>query len=187
MCASRVGVCGCSITGQCAIPAAGWDLLVSVLSSFLLLLCQLLVLPGHVLLPETPSVQPHTETLHFFPEQWRAFLGHLKDNCLLFAVYEAGKGIKTGTSTPQTPAYPPYFVTGVPAMVPIAPPSLVDKVSAASPSDGSLLTTGKDLLFSSKHLITKCFPKDYVKMLDVAIIYRFQVNPVFIISCHHFG
>ncbi|XP_045888307.1 immunoglobulin-like domain-containing receptor 2 isoform X2 [Micropterus dolomieu] len=54
-------------------------------------------------------------------------------------LYEAGKGIKTGTSTPQ-PAYPPYFVTGVPTMVPIAPPSLVDKMSSVPPSDGSLLT-----------------------------------------------
>ncbi|XP_047437569.1 immunoglobulin-like domain-containing receptor 2 isoform X1 [Mugil cephalus] len=55
-------------------------------------------------------------------------------------LYEAGKGIKTGTSTPQTPAYPPYFVTGVPSMVPIAPPSLVENMSSAPPSDGSLLT-----------------------------------------------
>ncbi|XP_040887131.1 immunoglobulin-like domain-containing receptor 2 isoform X2 [Toxotes jaculatrix] len=55
-------------------------------------------------------------------------------------LYEAGKGIKTGTSTPQTPAYPPFFVSGVPAMVPIAPPSLVDKMSSVPPSDGSLLT-----------------------------------------------
>ncbi|KAM6950874.1 immunoglobulin-like domain-containing receptor 2 [Lycodopsis pacificus] len=52
-------------------------------------------------------------------------------------LYEAGKGIKTGTSTP---VYPPYFVTGVPTMVPIAPPSLVDKMSSVPPSDGSLLT-----------------------------------------------
>uniref|UniRef100_A0A3Q1IMV2 Ig-like domain-containing protein n=1 Tax=Anabas testudineus TaxID=64144 RepID=A0A3Q1IMV2_ANATE len=56
-------------------------------------------------------------------------------------LYEAGKGIKTGTSTPQTPAYPPYFVSGVPTMVPIAPPSLVDKMSSVPPSNGSLLTT----------------------------------------------
>ncbi|CAN9507195.1 unnamed protein product [Ophioblennius macclurei] len=56
-------------------------------------------------------------------------------------LYEAGKGIKTGTSTPQTPAYPPYFVTGVPSMVPIAPPSLVDKMSSVAPSDGSVLTS----------------------------------------------
>uniref|UniRef100_A0A665WXW4 Immunoglobulin-like domain-containing receptor 2 n=2 Tax=Echeneis naucrates TaxID=173247 RepID=A0A665WXW4_ECHNA len=55
-------------------------------------------------------------------------------------LYEAGKGIKTGTTTPQTPVYPPYFVSGVPTMVPIAPPSLVDKMSSAPPSDGSLFT-----------------------------------------------
>ncbi|XP_041644180.1 immunoglobulin-like domain-containing receptor 2 isoform X1 [Cheilinus undulatus] len=55
-------------------------------------------------------------------------------------LYEAGKGIKTGTSTPQSPAYPPYFVTGVPTMVPIAPPSLVDKMSSVTPSDSTLLT-----------------------------------------------
>nr|XP_040015783.1 immunoglobulin-like domain-containing receptor 2 isoform X4 [Gasterosteus aculeatus aculeatus] len=57
-------------------------------------------------------------------------------------LYEAGKGIKTGTSTP---AYPPYFVTGVPTMVPIAPPSLVDKMSAAPPSEVSLLTAACSL------------------------------------------
>uniref|UniRef100_A0A3P9Q5Y8 Immunoglobulin-like domain-containing receptor 2 n=1 Tax=Poecilia reticulata TaxID=8081 RepID=A0A3P9Q5Y8_POERE len=54
-------------------------------------------------------------------------------------LYEAGKGIKTGASTPQTPAYPPYFVSGLPAMIPIAPPSLVDKVSTVAPSDGTLV------------------------------------------------
>uniref|UniRef100_A0A8C4NV94 Ig-like domain-containing protein n=1 Tax=Dicentrarchus labrax TaxID=13489 RepID=A0A8C4NV94_DICLA len=60
-------------------------------------------------------------------------------------LYEAGKGIKTGSSRPQSPAYPPYFVTGVPTMVPIAPPSLVDKMSSVSPSDGSLLTAACSL------------------------------------------
>lgn len=54
-------------------------------------------------------------------------------------LYEAGKGIKAGTSTPQTPAYPPYFVSGLPAMIPIAPPSLVDNVSSVPPSDGTLV------------------------------------------------
>ncbi|TKS69650.1 Immunoglobulin-like domain-containing receptor 2 [Collichthys lucidus] len=44
----------------------------------------------------------------------------------------------------QSPAYPPYFVTGVPTMVPIAPPSLVDKMSSVSP-DGSLLTAACSL------------------------------------------
>ncbi|KAF7654768.1 hypothetical protein LDENG_00064880 [Lucifuga dentata] len=55
-------------------------------------------------------------------------------------LYEAGKGVKTGTTTPQTAAYPPYFVSGVPTMIPIAPPSLVDKMSSVPLSDGSLMT-----------------------------------------------
>ena len=62
---------------------------------------------------------------------------------MFFVVYEAGKGIKTGSSSPQSPVYPPYFVTGVPTMVPIAPPSLVDKMSSVPPSDGSILTAGE--------------------------------------------
>ncbi|XP_061596767.1 immunoglobulin-like domain-containing receptor 2 isoform X2 [Cololabis saira] len=55
-------------------------------------------------------------------------------------LYEAGKGIKTGAPSPQVHAYPPYFVSGVPTMVPIAPPSLVDKVPSVPPSDGSLVS-----------------------------------------------
>ncbi|XP_068455512.1 immunoglobulin-like domain-containing receptor 2 isoform X2 [Clinocottus analis] len=51
-------------------------------------------------------------------------------------LYEAGKGLQSGASSP---AYPPYFVTGVPTMIPIAPPSLVDKMSSIPPSEGSLL------------------------------------------------
>lgn len=72
--------------------------------------------------------------------------------CAIFVVYEAGKGIKTGTSTPQSPAYPPYFVTGVPTMVPIAPPSLVDKMSSVPPSDGSLLTASEVLFFINERI-----------------------------------
>ena len=45
MCTSRVGVCGSGGTRQHLIPALGRRLLVSVLSSLLLLLRQLLVLP----------------------------------------------------------------------------------------------------------------------------------------------
>lgn len=56
VCTSRVGVCGGGDAGQCVIPAVGWDLLVSVLSSLMLLLRQLLVLPRHMLLPQTPWV-----------------------------------------------------------------------------------------------------------------------------------
>lgn len=56
-CTSRVGICGSRGARQCLIPAGGWSLLVSVLPSLLLLLRQLLVLPRHVLLPQTLWVQ----------------------------------------------------------------------------------------------------------------------------------
>ncbi|XP_072513808.1 immunoglobulin-like domain-containing receptor 2 isoform X2 [Salminus brasiliensis] len=48
-------------------------------------------------------------------------------------LYEAGKGIKT---TPPTPValYPPYYMPGMPTMVPIAPPSLIDPKMSAAPS-----------------------------------------------------
>lgn len=79
------------------------------------------------------------------------FLESLNEIACCFAVvYEAGKAIKSGTSTPQSPTYPPYFVSGVPTMVPIAPPSLVDKISSVPPSNGSLLTAGMLLLIISK-------------------------------------
>uniref|UniRef100_A0A3B3ZS01 Ig-like domain-containing protein n=1 Tax=Periophthalmus magnuspinnatus TaxID=409849 RepID=A0A3B3ZS01_9GOBI len=66
-------------------------------------------------------------------------------------LYEAGKGIKTG---PSTPLYPPYFVSGVPAMVPITPPSLVDKASVSVPPSDATLVTGKQhLILYLVHLI----------------------------------
>ncbi|XP_076838713.1 immunoglobulin-like domain-containing receptor 2 isoform X3 [Brachyhypopomus gauderio] len=48
-------------------------------------------------------------------------------------LYEAGKGIKTGPSTPVA-MYPPYFMQGMPAMVPIAPPSFIDSKMSVTPS-----------------------------------------------------
>lgn len=108
--------------------------------------------------PDTCCCPRHRQCKHtqkFFPRSQSNSFSN--ENRLLVAVYEAGKGVKTGTSTPQTPAYAPYFVTGVPAMVPIAPPSLVDKVSTVPPSDGSLITAGKHLHFPSEHLISECF------------------------------
>ncbi|XP_043104236.1 immunoglobulin-like domain-containing receptor 2 isoform X2 [Puntigrus tetrazona] len=48
-------------------------------------------------------------------------------------LYEAGKGIK---SVPPTPVsmLPPYYIPGMPTMVPIAPPSLIDPSLSAAPS-----------------------------------------------------
>ncbi|XP_029603265.1 immunoglobulin-like domain-containing receptor 2 isoform X5 [Salmo trutta] len=50
-------------------------------------------------------------------------------------LYEAGKGLRSTALSPQIAVYPPYYVPGVPAMVPIAPPSLVDtRMMSAPPS-----------------------------------------------------
>nr|XP_046197591.1 immunoglobulin-like domain-containing receptor 2 [Oncorhynchus gorbuscha] len=51
----------------------------------------------------------------------------------LYVVYEAGKGLRSRASSPQIAVYPPYYVPGVPAMVPIAPPSLVDTTVMSAP------------------------------------------------------
>ncbi|KAF5901375.1 immunoglobulin-like domain-containing receptor 2 isoform X1, partial [Clarias magur] len=48
-------------------------------------------------------------------------------------LYEAGKGIKTAQSTPVA-IYPPYYMQGVPSMVPIAPPSLIEPKMSTAPS-----------------------------------------------------
>ncbi|XP_050969347.1 immunoglobulin-like domain-containing receptor 2 isoform X3 [Labeo rohita] len=48
-------------------------------------------------------------------------------------LYEAGKGIKTTPPTP-VPMFPPYYIPGMPTMVPIAPPSLIDPNLSAAPS-----------------------------------------------------
>uniref|UniRef100_A0A8B9JZY2 Immunoglobulin like domain containing receptor 2 n=1 Tax=Astyanax mexicanus TaxID=7994 RepID=A0A8B9JZY2_ASTMX len=48
-------------------------------------------------------------------------------------LYEAGKGIKTIPPTPVA-LYPPYYMPGMPTMVPIAPPSLIDPKISAAPS-----------------------------------------------------
>ncbi|XP_056269544.1 immunoglobulin-like domain-containing receptor 2 isoform X2 [Pseudoliparis swirei] len=82
-------------------------------------------------------------------------------------LYEAGKGLKAVTSTP---AYPPYFVTGVPTMIPIAPPSLVDKMSSGPPSDGSILTAACSLSeLSSLHEGETGFRQTYRKVQKKAL------------------
>nr|XP_029499714.1 immunoglobulin-like domain-containing receptor 2 isoform X1 [Oncorhynchus nerka] len=48
-------------------------------------------------------------------------------------LYEAGKMAKSGQS-PQIAVYPPYYIPGVPTMVPFAPPSLADPKMLSFPS-----------------------------------------------------
>ncbi|XP_041723897.2 immunoglobulin-like domain-containing receptor 2 isoform X3 [Coregonus clupeaformis] len=48
-------------------------------------------------------------------------------------LYEAGKMAKSG-QPPQIAVYPPYYIPGVPTMVPFAPPSLADPKMVSFPS-----------------------------------------------------
>lgn len=101
--------------------------------------------PTHAAAPDIVGIKKKMfkiQTCH----KRKCFMWYLNVFCFFFIVYEAGKGIKTRTATPQTPAYPPYFVTGVPTMLPIAPPSLVDKISSVPPSEGTMLSTGEVLV-----------------------------------------
>uniref|UniRef100_A0A8C7XUP5 Immunoglobulin domain-containing protein n=1 Tax=Oryzias sinensis TaxID=183150 RepID=A0A8C7XUP5_9TELE len=86
-------------------------------------------------------------------------------------LYEAGKGIKSGTSSPQAPSsYPPYFVSGVPTMVPIAPPSLVDNVSSVPPTNGSLVATASSHSeLSSLHEGETAFRQNYQTVQQKAL------------------
>ncbi|XP_040061098.2 immunoglobulin-like domain-containing receptor 2 isoform X1 [Gasterosteus aculeatus] len=94
-------------------------------------------------------------------------------------LYEAGKGIKTGTSTP---AYPPYFVTGVPTMVPIAPPSLVDKMSAAPPSEVSLLTAVPMHAVGAPYRVPSSQDQDSLRVLQYVEKQLAHFNPARSIS-----
>ncbi|XP_034050424.1 immunoglobulin-like domain-containing receptor 2 isoform X2 [Thalassophryne amazonica] len=92
-------------------------------------------------------------------------------------LYEAGKGIKTGTSTPQTPVYPPYFVSGMPTMVPITPPSLVDKMSSIPPSDSTLLTAVPMQPVGVPYRVPSTQDQDSLKVLQYVEKQLAQFNP----------
>ncbi|KAM4630557.1 immunoglobulin-like domain-containing receptor 2 [Polymixia lowei] len=97
-------------------------------------------------------------------------------------LYEAGKGIKTGSPTPQTAAYPPYFVSGVPTMVPIAPPSLVDKMSSIPPSDSSLLAAVPMHAVGLPYRVPSSKDQDSLRVLQYVEKQLAQFNPARSIS-----
>ncbi|KAK1903245.1 Immunoglobulin-like domain containing receptor 2 [Dissostichus eleginoides] len=52
---------------------------------------------------------------------------------VVLGIYEAGKMAKSGPPPPQVPVYP-YYIPGVPTVVPLAPPSHVEPQMASIPS-----------------------------------------------------
>ncbi|KAK7898329.1 hypothetical protein WMY93_019182 [Mugilogobius chulae] len=97
-------------------------------------------------------------------------------------LYEAGKGIKTG---PSTPIYPPYFVSGVPAMVPIAPPSLVDKSSVSvPPSDATLVTVPIHTMSAPYHRVPSVQDQNSLRVLQYVEKQLAHFNPARSTSLH---
>ncbi|KAK6325698.1 hypothetical protein J4Q44_G00050400 [Coregonus suidteri] len=88
-------------------------------------------------------------------------------------LYEAGKGLRSTASSPQIAVYPPYYVPGVPAMVPIAPPSLVDtKMMSAPPSVSESSAAGAcsvSELSSLHEMDTGGFRQSYRKIQEKAL------------------
>lgn len=131
---TRVGLCGVCRPGQCVAPAPVGNLLVSVLSSLLLLLRQLLLLSWHLLLPTPPWVTPSFLKTGVYEYECLNVQFHL-------TVYEAGKMAKRG-QPPQVPVYP-YYIPGVPAVVPLAPSSQMEPKITSIPSVENTLGGGK--------------------------------------------
>ncbi|XP_053532351.1 immunoglobulin-like domain-containing receptor 2 isoform X3 [Ictalurus punctatus] len=96
-----------------------------------------------------------------------------KTCCCPRHLYEAGKGIKTATM--PVPIYPPYYVQGMPAMVPISPPSLIEpKMSTAPSIDNNISSTQQSLAcsvseVSSLHEAETDFHQAYRKVQKKAL------------------
>ncbi|XP_030634843.1 immunoglobulin-like domain-containing receptor 2 [Chanos chanos] len=94
-------------------------------------------------------------------------------------LYEAGKGIKTTPST-SIAMYPPFYVPGVPTMVPIAPPSLIDSKMSAAPS----LESNAAAVHSAYRVQTTP-DQNSLKMLQYVERELAQFNPSKTLSSHN--
>lgn len=142
-----MGVCGICSPGQFLAPVIVRHLLVPVLSSLLLLLRPLLLLPWHLLLSTSLSVTTDISlfqvTTCILNLTVTAVTLHGRVIVVLFScsVYEAGKKVKTGPPA-QVPVYP-YYVPGVPTVVPLSPSSHVDPKVTSVPSAENNLAGGE--------------------------------------------
>lgn len=85
-------------------------------------------------------------------------------------MYEAGKGIKTAPSTPVA-IYPPYYMQGMPAMVPIPPPSLIEPKMSTTPSIDNNIS-------SAQQSLGKYFPHFTHKKLHIVVFPHFSHTQV---------
>ncbi|XP_062866972.1 immunoglobulin-like domain-containing receptor 2 [Trichomycterus rosablanca] len=91
-------------------------------------------------------------------------------------LYEAGKGLKTTAAAPVA-MYPPYFVQGMPTMVPIAPPSFIEpKMSTVSSINNNASTVQQPSVHSG-FLLQPTPDQNSMKMLQYVERELAQFNP----------
>lgn len=96
-------------------------------------------------------------------------------------MYEAGKGIKTAPSTPVA-VYPPYYMQGMPAMVPISPPSLIEPKMSTTPSIDHNISSAPQSLgnyfphFTQKKLQAVMFPLFFPHTAAIMWLFRWRYN-----------
>ncbi|KAK3530412.1 hypothetical protein QTP86_024449 [Hemibagrus guttatus] len=98
-------------------------------------------------------------------------------------LYEAGKGIKTASPTPVA-IYPPYYMQGMPAMVPISPPSLVESKMSTVPSTDNNISSSQQPLVHSGYRIQPTPDQNSLKVLQYVERELAHFNPSKTLSSH---
>ncbi|XP_034156136.2 immunoglobulin-like domain-containing receptor 2 isoform X3 [Pangasianodon hypophthalmus] len=98
-------------------------------------------------------------------------------------LYEAGKGIKTAPSTPVA-IYPPYYMQGMPAMVPISPPSLVEPKMSTAPSIDNNISSHQQSSVHSGYRLQPTPDQSSLKVLQYVERELAHFNPSKTLSSH---
>ncbi|XP_060754674.1 immunoglobulin-like domain-containing receptor 2 isoform X2 [Neoarius graeffei] len=98
-------------------------------------------------------------------------------------LYEAGKGIKTALSTPAA-VYPPYYVQGMPTMVPISPPSLIEPKMSTAPSIDNNISSAQQSLVHSGYRLQPTPDQNSLKVLQYVERELAHFNPSKTVSSH---
>ncbi|XP_047659435.1 immunoglobulin-like domain-containing receptor 2 isoform X3 [Tachysurus fulvidraco] len=99
-------------------------------------------------------------------------------------LYEAGKGIKTTPSVPVA-LYPPYYMQGMPTMVPISPPSLVEsKISMAPSVDNNNISSSQQPSVHGGYRLQPTPDQNSLKVLQYVERELVHFNPSKTLSSH---
>ncbi|TSK17781.1 Immunoglobulin-like domain-containing receptor 2 [Bagarius yarrelli] len=98
-------------------------------------------------------------------------------------LYEAGKGIKPAPSTPVA-FYPPYYMQGMPSMVPIPPPSLIEPKMSTAPSVDNSISISHQPLAHSGYRLQPTPDQSSLKVLQYVERELAHFNPSKTLSSH---